>query len=127
MTVSYMKKIVAWVNKNMQKRILKEFSDSDTTIVFIRSFSNFKEEITDTSLNIISPSNFNDLDSSNFIIDVSNFFKANPNKIFRIFMYLGEKASPLSCGFLSREKNVTCHIISRDYKGTIQARIDANL
>ena len=123
-----MRKIVVWTKDDMQKRILKEFSNPDTTITFTYSFDNFKEEVTDTSLNIISSSNFDDFDVTDESINqIKQFFNTNENKTFRIFEYVETCKAPLCCGFLAREKNVICHMIFSDYKGTIQARIDANL
>ena len=123
-----MKKIVVWAKDDLQIKILKEFSDLDTIIIFTRSFINFKEEVTDTSVNIISYSNFNDYDTAEeFLNQIKKFFSINKNKTFRIFECLENSEASSCCGFLAQEKNVIYHMVFPDYKGTIQARIDANL
>ena len=120
-----MKQIVAWVDAEMQERISREFVNSE--IILVRSFSDFIKNVTDDSVNIISASNFNDFDTSGFIYEVAEFFKLKSNQKFHIFQYMEKDNSPLSCGVLSREKNVVDHMIFGDYCGTLQARIDAGL
>jgi hypothetical protein len=108
----------------MQKKVSSEYTNSE--IILVQTFSDFMKNVTDDSLNIISASNFDDFDTSGFVYKVHDFFCFKSNHKFHIFHYMEKDKSGLSCGLLSSE-NVIIHMVFRDYKGTIQARIDAEL
>jgi len=119
------KRILCWVDAEMQEKITKEFSNSE--IIFVKSLFDFTSNITNDSLNLISASNFNDFDSSGLIYKVIEFFRTKPNLKFHIFLFTEKDDSGLSSGELAKETNVISHLIFRDYNGTIQARIDSGL
>jgi len=120
-----MKKIVCWVDDEMQIKVSSEFTNSE--IILVQSFADFTKKVTDDSLNLISASKFDDFDTSGFIYKVADFFRSRPNQEFHIFQYMEKDDAGLSCGLLSRNKNVIDHMIFGGYNGTIQARLDAGL
>jgi hypothetical protein len=118
-------KIVCWVDAEMQERVTKEYLNRE--IILVKSLSDFKKNVTDNSLNLISASNFDDFDTSGFIYDVAEFFRSKPDQTFHVFLITEKDNSGLSSGELAKEPNVVPHLIIGRYNGKIQAMIDTGL